>query len=286
MDKRTISFLKKKFPFLFSKVIQSPFLSRLASELDRGRYVYCLLNKKPYFGTVALAGQTWEERKPAMRKLVGEEIKRNVKSYFEILEIGSWAGNSAVLWADAIKSNQCRGIVLCVDPWQPYVKKENNEKINSATILMNHALQNDKIFKLFLHNVKTSNHADMIYPLKGNSDQILPFLRHERFDMIYVDGDHSYSGIKKDLQNTAGLVREGGILCGDDMDIDINAIDREYAEQNKETNIIIDPKTNKSYHPGVCLAVTEFFKSRVTSYEGFWAMRKVGNSWKEVILTI
>ena len=119
MDKKTVATLKKNFPGLFSRVVKSFFLSRAVMELDRGRYLYCLLRKKPYFGTIALAGQTWEERKSYMRRLVEQEIKNKGKRDFRLLEIGSWAGNSAVLWADTIKANQCNGTVLCVDSWEP-----------------------------------------------------------------------------------------------------------------------------------------------------------------------
>ena len=47
-------------------------------ELDRPRYWYCLLANKPYFGTIALAGQTWESRKSAMSYLAKTE---NPKSH-------------------------------------------------------------------------------------------------------------------------------------------------------------------------------------------------------------
>ena len=114
MDKKTVGFIKKKFPGMFYRVVKNPFFARVASELDRGRYVYCLVSKKPYFGTVALAGQTWEERKLYMTRAVQTEIKNKGKDRFSLMEIGSWAGDSAVLWANAIKSMRCKGMVLWV----------------------------------------------------------------------------------------------------------------------------------------------------------------------------
>ena len=68
MDKKTIVFLKNKFPWLFAIAARSPWLAEIACDLYRVRYVHCLMSKKRYFGTVALAGQTWEERKPYMRR--------------------------------------------------------------------------------------------------------------------------------------------------------------------------------------------------------------------------
>jgi predicted O-methyltransferase YrrM len=279
MDKKTIRFLKNKYPKLFEVVARSPLLSKFATELDRARYVYCMLVKKPYFGTVALAGQTWEERKPYMRRIVQQEMQD--KKNFSLLEIGSWVGNSAVLWADTIKSAGGQGLVVCVDPWQPYFK-EDQEKVHSASIIMNKALKKDRVFKLFLHNIKASGHSDIIFPFKGSSSLILPLLEEKSFDMAYVDGDHSYSSLKKDLHNAARVVSEGGIIAGDDFDMTLDQIDKDYAQEHREVNCVIDPKTKQLYHPGVCLAVSEFFEMDVSRYCGFWAMRKAGAQWQKV----
>ncbi|MEI7998479.1 MAG: hypothetical protein WCH62_03120, partial [Candidatus Omnitrophota bacterium] len=97
MDKKTISYLRNKFPRLFNWIVKSTLLSWIICELDRGRYLYCLITKKPYFGTVFLAGQTLQERKDWMKRLVRQEITKNHKLEFSIIEIGSWVGDSAVL---------------------------------------------------------------------------------------------------------------------------------------------------------------------------------------------
>ena len=104
--------------------------------------------------------------------------------------------------------------------------------------------------------------------------------------MVYIDGDHRYSEIKKDLYHAVRLIREGGILCGDDFDITVAQIDRDYAEQHKEATVVIDPKTKQTYHPGVCLSVSEFFGTDISNYCGFWAMRKTGNQWQKVTIDL
>ncbi len=37
------------------------------------------------------------------------------------------------------------------------------------------------------------------------------------FDLVYIDGDHTYAGVMADLETWYGKVRPGGILCGDDF---------------------------------------------------------------------
>lgn len=39
---------------------------------------------------------------------------------------------------------------------------------------------------------------------------------NEYFDWIYLDGDHHYEAVKKDLESFAPKIKSGGILCGDD----------------------------------------------------------------------
>jgi hypothetical protein len=38
----------------------------------------------------------------------------------------------------------------------------------------------------------------------------------DSLDFVYLDGDHSYDGVRQDLALYAPRVREGGVLCGDD----------------------------------------------------------------------
>jgi len=287
MNKKNISFIKKNFPTLFYTITKSYIAVRALQELDRPRYWYCMLAKKPYFGTISLAGQTWEERKAYMQKLLSGEINRKKGDAIRILEVGSWAGNSAVLWADVIKKYGARGEIVCVDPWEPYVKEDREEgTINVAILIMNQALEKGDVYKLFLHNIQASGHAGIICPRKGFSDQILPTLKESAYDLIFLDGDHSYSGIKKDLQNMQRLLVDGGIVCGDDLDLQADEIDLEYAKSKKETNFIVDPKTSKEFHPGISVAVWEFFGGRISSYEGFWAMRKKGSQWEKVLISV
>jgi len=52
--------------------------------------------------------------------------------------------------------------------------------------------------------------------LDGDSKYMIPTL-NEKFDLILVDGDHSYKGAYTDLQNTWRLLKEGGFLVFDDV---------------------------------------------------------------------
>jgi hypothetical protein len=41
----------------------------------------------------------------------------------------------------------------------------------------------------------------------------------EYFDIIYIDGDHSYEGVLRDLKLSYNKVKKNGIICGHDYNI-------------------------------------------------------------------
>ena len=283
MSKKLISYVKKNHETLYYKFVKSEFLVQTIANLDVLRYVFCRLRNEPYFGIYMMAGQTWEERKSQMKKLVEREIASRDSGKFRLLEVGSWAGNSALIWAEAIVDSGCKGEIICVDPWAPYVKPEKN-MANVAPVIMENALKKNKIFGLFLHNISAAGISGMIIPIRGTSDEVLPLLKDDKFDVAFIDGVHYFSNVIRDLRNAGKLIKEGGVLCGDDLELQSHEVDLAFAEANKENNFAIDPKTGKEFHPGVCMAVGEFFQGQVSSSHGFWAMRKKAGGWQAVAL--
>lgn len=51
---------------------------------------------------------------------------------------------------------------------------------------------------------------------KGQSYHNLINFPDNYFDMIYIDGDHSYDGVTKDLEISYLKVKENGYICGHD----------------------------------------------------------------------
>lgn len=238
-------------------------------------YLWNTNRGRSYIGAIYGANQTHFHRKPIMQELVDKELeKSSSKIPFRILEIGSWAGESAILWAQACKK-QKKGLVYCIDTW----KASSN-----APPIMKDAVVRSKIFPLFLHNLKVAKVDDYVVVLKGTSDELSEIIKPMSFDIVYIDGDHSYTQFKKDLLSYKELVKDGGILCGDDLELTYDlVIDKKYAKKHCDEDKIINPNTQEYYHPGITLAIYEVFGD-VSQKNGFWAMRKEKNKWKEVLL--
>ena len=52
--------------------------------------------------------------------------------------------------------------------------------------------------------------------VRKNSTEWFNEFDGEKLDWIYVDGDHSYTGVINDLNNCLKVVKKGGIIIGDD----------------------------------------------------------------------
>ena len=73
--------------------------------------------------------------------------------------------------------------------------------------------------------------ADVLKPYKEkiefvyeDSSDFANSLENESLDFIFIDGDHSYEGFSKDLNNYFSKVKKGGIVSGDD--ITLTSIDK------------------------------------------------------------
>jgi hypothetical protein len=74
---------------------------------------------------------------------------------------------------------------------------------------------------------------------KSRSDTFLQNQPDNTYDIIYIDGDHSYSGVKTDLQNAHKKIKSGGYIMGHDYEMNMQ-------------------KANHIYNFGVKQAVDEF----------------------------
>lgn len=111
------------------------------------------------------------------------------------VEIGSYLGASTVVLAAAMQ-RRCpdEGKVFCIDTWENDAMSEGRWST----------------FDLFCNNIR--RWSQLIEPIKGNSQSVeLPFCGE--VDILFLDGDHSYAGVKKDLDRFAPLIREGGFLA-------------------------------------------------------------------------
>jgi predicted O-methyltransferase YrrM len=139
---------------------------------------------------------------------LSSEIYQFIKKWIDplkkqnILEIGSYEGQSSVFFADSFLDHP-ESTLMCVDP---FLSMANNDHTN---LLANNEEEH------FLHNISICKNNEKIAFSKTTSDDFFD-KNTETFDLIYVDGCHECDFILRDLENAFAVLREGGIMWMDD----------------------------------------------------------------------
>jgi len=218
----------------------------------------------------------------ALRSLVSIIAANNEKSPIEIVEVGSWLGESAINWAAAINEfNAGVGRIICIDPWLPY---DGGMGIaQGIPEEMNRLLESGEAINLFKANIYKAGIQGMIEINRAKSDDALVKLAGLKFDLLFIDGDHSYRQVKADIENASVLVRDGGIMCGDDLEVLFTECNQVIALKWAEigAEYVFEPTTGIFFHPGVTVAVFDAF-DEVSRHGVVWAVRKSGDCWLPV----
>lgn len=214
-----------------------------------------------------------------MRPVVEAAGALNGERPLQVLEIGSWAGASAVSWAVAVQSLAQKGRVLCVDTWKPYFDLTVEKDAIYAE--MNAAAEGGDVLRLFLHNVRAAGVADLVDHRVGASREILPQLEPASFDIIYVDGSHAAEDVLCDLSQATRLIRDGGIVCGDDLELQRDSVDasEHTAALTSGRDFMWAESAGTHYHPGVTEAVARLL-GPVFTWNGFWTARRRRIVWE------
>ncbi len=245
-------------------------------ELDRA-----FAEGRPYFGAELAARQGSPRHHAYMRAAVRVLADQGARAPL-ILEVGSWAGASAITWARAIE-RWCRGgSVICVDHWSPYLNLSANP--SDLYQRMDKAAREEAILPLFLHNVRACGLSHAIVPVRGCSRGVMRALPDAWFDLVYLDASRSVDHVVGDIEEGRRLLRDGGILCGSDLELQLSDGDQCLIERLTREGIDwAEHPGHGGFHPGVTLAVGQAI-GRVPCWEGFWAVQRRGDAWNALDL--
>jgi predicted O-methyltransferase YrrM len=234
---------------------------------------------QPYFGPHLGCRRSWPHiywfQQKLLKKLGGDRADRSAAAPLSILEIGAWAGASTVSWGEGLlRYFAGRGHIVSVDAWASHTEPVADLAPTAGAIK-----------HVFLHNVRASGLAAMVEPVQAESDAAFDQLAGRRFDVIYVDGDHRYEQVRRDLANAKKYLTPGGVICGDDLEVQMgDGADDIVAETVARNEAwAAHPESGLGFHPGVTQAVFESF-GRVSAWGGFWAMAETEGGWEPISL--
>ena len=115
------------------------------------------------------------------------------------VEVGCWEGKSTTFMADKIKKSGRNIKFYAVDIWEDYVQEGLTWSAN-----MNKFLKNIEPLK------------DYINVIKGDSEEAITQFADKTVDFVFIDGNHQYEFIKKDIECWLPKMKKGGVLAGHD----------------------------------------------------------------------
>ena len=139
-----------------------------------------------------------------LRILIARSIK---EPELNILEIGTLFGVSM-----AIVYDNCRGFfsgvhITVIDPLRGYYDKS----LDPITMM-------PVTYDIFIRNMQRMNIPEADYTIiqkLSTEDEAIEQASKRRYNVLIIDGDHSYSGVKHDFLNYRRLVKPGGYIVFD-----------------------------------------------------------------------
>lgn len=121
------------------------------------------------------------------------------------VELGCWKGKSAAFMAVEILNSSKQIYFDCIDSW-PDSACEHDTLSNAKT--------GQELYDIFMTNI--SPVLPLINIRRMDSSSASNFYWNESVDFVFVDADHTYEGVKKDIMSWWPKIKKGGVLAGHD----------------------------------------------------------------------
>ena len=136
------------------------------------------------------------------------------------VEIGAWLGSSTVCMAENIMNSGKDIKFYTIDPFDGKGESYENYEV----------LKNDKVYETYLNNIEPVK--EYINTLRGLSYEFVDMFDNKSIDFVFIDGDHSYEGILRDLREWFPKIKDEGLFAGHDYNNELKvAVDTFFADK-------------------------------------------------------
>lgn len=156
-----------------------------------------------------------------------------------IVEIGCWMGKSTLYLGELIREKSKNIQVYAIDTWEG-----SDEEAHKLTIA--NLGGPDKLYEAFKQNI--SEYSDIIKLIRDDSFYSSFDFNYYSVDAVYIDADHRYEYVKRDIKTWLPLVKVGGYIGGHDY--------------------------NRNSCMDVARAVDEIFGDKISVHRNSWLYKK------------
>lgn len=137
-----------------------------------------------------------------------------------VVEVGSYLGQSAIVWGQLCRKRGRSLRLVCVDPWkgvdEQYIKTPEF-LAEQRRILRDHG---GSMRPAFVHNLAAYGLTDYVDPREMASVEAAATFADESVDRVMIDGDHEAPSVQADLEAWWPKIKPGGEVVGHDDDWD------------------------------------------------------------------
>lgn len=123
------------------------------------------------------------------------------------VEIGSFKGKSSAFMAVEIARSGKKIRFDCIDPFKVMSHYETSAKNDPAEW---------EGYSLEGFNERLKSVQGYYNPVAMTSEEAVQLYEDGSIDYIMIDGDHTYEGVKRDIELFLPKMKKGGIMTGDD----------------------------------------------------------------------
>ncbi len=191
--------------------------------------------------------------KARLKNILGLDLRPSTKFFKEYfkdkslvgIEIGVFKGDNAKRLLKNLKINK----LYLIDPYgKLYIKKDEVVSTMEADSEYTEFLEEDssfdgivydfeKAYRFAKNNLNSfNNKIDFIKKRSDNAISDIP----DGFDFIYIDGDHSYDSVKKDIELYFPKLRDGGVISGHDFSGEYSGLVKAVIEFSEKNNLKLE----------------------------------------------
>jgi len=143
-------------------------------------------------------------------KVVVLNVLVNLTNISKYLEVGVHNGASM---SYVVNQNLCKIDCFGLDLFQSAKLMKNCDSLKYII----DDISKEKSYRNIQNNNSSKSHITLI-ECNSQDPRIAESLRSLESDLLFIDGDHSYTGIKNDFNNYAPTVKSGGFVIFDDYE--------------------------------------------------------------------
>ena len=216
-------------------------LSNIQSDILYKRYLeiinnYQMIQKYTF-------GETTYLNIIAITSLIFKRLMQGDCKNIRSLEVGSWFGCSSYFNAVSLKAFSEDNYLFCMDTWE-----------GSPDTPAHNIANFENVFDHFRNVMRFANVSNQIKPIVCDSELGFEVLQDNYFDMIFVDANHTYDYVYRDVINAVKKIKTGGLLMGHDCECYLDEMPLHLRESDNKNMDGVE-----GYHCGVIKALHDIF---------------------------